>query len=365
MPSSSIEYNPQVLKDILSNNFLKNDPFVLFDIGASQGIDEHWKIYSPFLNSYGFDPLVKEMNRLNKIESNPHIKYFDAFIVNSKKNLKKKNYNKKGWAPDSYRRSSAIRASEIVKKSYKLNFNNNDPEMIMSDNHYSIDEYLKNHKEIQNVDFIKIDTDGFDIDVINGSVKTFKDKNVLGLFVECQFQGPLSNHANSFFNIDRELRNHGFSLFDLETYRYSKSVLPDTFYYDIFAQTKSGQILAGDALYIRDFMAKDYIMQFGDLSLIKKIKLITIFELYGLFDCAAEIIIHLQKNKSINDTLARRWLDMLTHKNNTTYSDYNSLISAFNKNPSNFFPHSVLTQNARKIPIARKFYRAIKNLFKK
>ena len=71
----------------------------------------------------------------------------------------------------------------------------------------------------------------------------------LGVFIEIQFHGEVPADANLFCNIDSLLRTRGFSLFDIEVYRYSRSVLPKGFAYDIPAQTIEGQVLYGDALF--------------------------------------------------------------------------------------------------------------------
>lgn len=359
MATSNLNSNPEITKKILSLGLISNDPFILFDIGASQGIESHWKIFQPFFKAYGFDPLVKEMHRLNNLETNPNIKYFDAFITSNdiKENLSRY------WFPNSYQRSTAMYAGEIINKPYKLNFNNNDSDMIESNNKFSIDDFCINNHDINNIDFIKIDTDGHDLDVINGSLKSLKDKNVLGLFVECQFQGPLSDDSNSFYNIDKVLRNNGFSLFDLETYRYSKKALPDNFYYDIFAQTKNGQVLAGDALYIRDYMAEGYSNKFCTLSNDKLLKLICIFEIYGLYDCAAEIIIYLNKNNCLNNMVTKDFLDILTKKYHKDIASYDELIRLFNNNPQKFFPHNEIIQKLNKIELIKKIYKLMRSFF--
>lgn len=360
MSTPRVNYNPKILKEICSLNYLKKTPFVLFDIGVSQGIEDHWLSLGDNLRAIGFDPLIKEINRLNNENQNKNIVYYDAFITSPKKKSKKNNKSH-SWAPNSYQRSSAIKASEIIKKPFKYNFNNNDPELLLSEKIFSIDEYCHNNN-LENVDFIKIDTDGSDLDVINGALETLNNKNVLGLFVECQFQGGISNNDNTFANIDKVLRNNGYSLFDLETYRYSKKALPDQFSYDIFAQTQSGQILAGDALYIRDYLADGYKKKFVKLSKLKLFKLIIIFEIYGLDDCAAELIIEMEKEKIIPNKISVKWLDILANRNRTKYQNYSQLIHAFNTNPRLLYPSSFIRKKLSNYTFARNIYRKIKSL---
>ena len=72
---------------------------------------------------------------------------------------------------------------------------------------------------------------------------------MLGLGVEVQFHGPVSSEANLFSNVDRFLRGFGFGLFDLDVHRYSRGALPAEFVYDLPAQTTTGQVLWGEAIY--------------------------------------------------------------------------------------------------------------------
>ena len=64
-----------------------------------------------------------------------------------------------------------------------------------------------------------------DLEVLMGA-RGLLEAGVLGLLVEVQLQGASHEYANTFANIDRYLRHLGFSLFDVELYRYSRSALP-------------------------------------------------------------------------------------------------------------------------------------------
>ena len=160
----------------------------------------------------------------------------------------------------------------------------------MTDERITLDKFVSGKPDV-NVDFIKIDTDGYDYDVLCGGDELLTKSPVLGLFVECQFHGSVHQDANLFSNIDRFLRSRGYSLFDIEVYRYSRGTLPKPFFYDITAQTLEGQVLWGDALYLRDAGDPDYEKMWEiQLSPQKLLKLACIFEIYGLEDCAAELL---------------------------------------------------------------------------
>jgi Methyltransferase FkbM domain len=88
----------------------------------------------------------------------------------------------------------------------------------------SLDSFFDERPDVA-VDFIKVDTDGGDYEVLCGAERILDRHMVLGLLVEVQFHGISHLHSNLFANIDRLLREHGFSLFDLDVYHYTRGVL--------------------------------------------------------------------------------------------------------------------------------------------
>jgi len=119
-----------------------------------------------------------------------------------------------------------------------------------------------------------------------------RDGGVLGLAVEAQFHGLVNRDANLLSNVDLYLRDLGFGLFDLEVYRYSRSALPAAFALDLPAQTVTGQVSWGEALYFRDLGDPRYesMWEFRP-SAVDVFKLMCLFEIFGLPDCAAELIL--------------------------------------------------------------------------
>ena len=80
--------------------------------------------------------------------------------------------------------------------------------------------------------------------------------------------------ANTFANIDGLLREWGFTLFDLDLWRYSRRSLPDKFVYRLAGQTVTGQVQWGEAVYFRELARPDYEQMHGFApGLAKKIKL--------------------------------------------------------------------------------------------
>lgn len=163
-------------------------------------------------------------------------------------------------------------------------------------------------------------------------------RQVLGIAVESPFHGLAHDESNTFRNIDRLLTGLGFSLFDLEAYRYSRGALPQQFVYRLEAQTIGGQAVWCDALYLRDAGShsyeRDWSMTFPPHKLLK---LACVFEIFGLGDCAAELLC---KYRTILAGLLDidATLDILTPLVNGKRLSYSSYNRRFERNPASFYP---------------------------
>lgn len=314
---------------------------MLIDVGASGGIDGFWaECFGPKLKAVGFDPLIAEVDRLNKARGYGGIRYEAAFVgcpeydtlfppslrhdpIASKDN-------------SSFPGTSAVRASEALRMNYVKEVFNAGAEVRLTDRHISLDDYVL-QSGIHNVDFVKIDTDGHDIEVILGGKEMLRAQGVLGISVESQMHGAAHPYSNTFANIDRLLREWGFSLFDLDLWRYSRRSLPDNFYYQIPAQTMTGQIQWGEAVYFRDLARPDYEQMHGFAAgLAKKIKLTCLFELYGLPDCSAQILVQLQEQTG--DRFFSTLLDELVKTYRGSRLPYAKFLEHFDADPKRFFP---------------------------
>jgi FkbM family methyltransferase len=339
---STRQINP---KAFLAGRFARShypmDELMLIDVGASGGIDGFWaECFGPKLKAVGFDPLITEVDRLNKARGYGGIRYEAAFVgcpeydtlfppslrhdpIASKDN-------------SSFPGTSAVRASEAMRMNYIKEVFNAGSEVRLTDRHISLDEYVL-QSGIRNVDFVKIDTDGHDIEVILGAKEMLRAQEVLGISVESQMHGAAHPYSNTFANIDRLLREWGFSLFDLDLWRYSRRSLPDNFYYQIPAQTVTGQIQWGEAVYFRDLARPDYEQMHAFAAGIgKKIKLACLFELYGLPDCSAQILVQLQEQTG--DRFFSTLLDELVKTYRGSRLSYAKFLEHFDADPKRFFP---------------------------
>lgn len=276
---------PQLTRLLVERGMFRRDPVHIVDVGASGGIDSYWHEFGDQLRAVGFDPLIVEIERL-KNEGARGVNYIAAWVT-----CASPLPDDSRLSTDFFQRTSAVRAAELARLDYTREHFNAGAELRLSDERIVLDDYFSD-ADASSIDFMKVDTDGQDYEVLVGTRSILHAGRVLGLAVEVQFQGHVSESANVFGNIDRLLRGAGFSLFDVEAYRYSRAALPAEFVYEIPAQTKSGQVSWGDALYFRDLGDPDYEQRWGFFPTSEDVlKLACFYELFGLLDCAAELIL--------------------------------------------------------------------------
>ncbi|MBP9878362.1 MAG: FkbM family methyltransferase [Alphaproteobacteria bacterium] len=303
MPMKQVVQDTHYKKILTKNNLCLETNFTLIDVGCSGGIENYWiDHFDEDLSAIGFDPLITEIKRLNSESKNKKIQYVEAFIGAENQIIKEpdNNINNCWWE-----RTSAFKAWECANYSIEKEVFNSGEDICYSQKKYSIDSFFKTN-ELDTIDFMKIDTDGEDLNVLRGSELTLKQKNVLGIQIEFQPNGIISKNSNILSNINHFMNMNGFKLFDLEMNRFSRSALPAPFVYELMAQTQKGALRFGDALYIRDLADLDYQNRHEfNISRDKMIKLIYIFFIHGLPDCAIELMI---KRKDIlklsNDDLS-------------------------------------------------------------
>jgi FkbM family methyltransferase len=335
-----INLRPSLTIDLVEKRVFAGEPFSLIDVGASGGIADYWKVFGNSLTALGFEPLIAEANRLNAAAP-PNVRYEAAFVSSTDQQTEhgqKLNADRIRYRDNQpFPRTSAWRATSLQRLDYVRTYYDSSGSGALSTTTVTLDDVYR-RAERRSIDFIKVDTDGHDYYVLRGAQRVLQDSPVLGLSIECQFHGPVHHHANLFSNIDRFLRGRGFSLFDLEVYRYSRATLPRPFVYTIPANTHQGQVLWGEALYVRDAGDPEYAQKWGvSLTPIQLSKLVCIFEMFGLEDCAAELLVtHRDRMRSLVDV--DRCLDLLTplHQGERlTFSQYDD---RFEKHVDEWYP---------------------------
>ena len=131
-------------------------------------------------------------------------------------------------------------------------------------------------RDLDYLDFVKLDVEGAGFDALRG-IGPQLERSLLGLSVEVWFH---SDHVGRplFADIDAHLRALGFTLFDLrELNRWRRRTLAGPNYP---SWIDSGQLMYGNALYLRDLPA--LLGEAGDFrpSRVQVLKLASLAELF-------------------------------------------------------------------------------------
>jgi|TARA_B110000037_G_C17080948_1_gene489927 FkbM family methyltransferase len=202
-----------------------NQKFTLLDIGAANGVNGKWNIISDKLNTILVEPHSESAKNL-KLQG---LEVIES-VLHSENDKKIKFYNTK---------------KPMCSSFYKPNINHL-KKFLDTDRFEIISEDIYNSKTLDSEminftqpNFIKIDTEGSELDILKGSRKTLL--NVFGLEVECSFH-QLREDQPLFEEIRSYLENLDFVFIDfVSMIRWEK----DNFGF-------SGQPQITDALFLKN-----------------------------------------------------------------------------------------------------------------
>ena len=163
-----IERNKKILKNIKLENYLK-----LLDVGAAGKIKDNWQVFEPILDYIGIEPNDKNYQEIKskKNDCNSYeIKNVGLWNKNEELeiNILKKKTN-----------------SSIYEPNFNLLKNFTDSERFKIIEKEKITLYPIDSLNINNVDFVKIDTQGSELKILEGGENTFSE--TLGLEIEVSF----------------------------------------------------------------------------------------------------------------------------------------------------------------------------------
>ena len=302
-------------------------PIVVMDIGGKGGIPHEFKKASEVFKFIMFEPNPAEYKKLNKENSNNNVLPYAIGAKEETKNLYVTNYSS---------------GSSLYKINEKLVSRFWDHQNLVTNDIESIDcvslNFLYKNNKISVPNFIKIDVEGGEFDVLSGSTSILSHESCLGLKIECRFDDWLLDDENkpvkTFSEIDIFLKEFGFKLYDIIPSKHGKKPLIQP--YTNFNGTKKvpgpcnfGQTTACDAIFFKD-VGTNYNNNKIDYK--NSLKLAMLMDVYDQEDSVVEICNFLYEN----DDIFKNIMKFIKLNFNGKFMEYNkSQIFMRNSNENN------------------------------
>lgn len=254
------------------HSYYQKHPIRLIDVGARGGLNNNWRKAKRFLSLIGFEPDARAFEDLKKNSAASEV-YINSALDKEKKKIDF-YHTKQGGLSSIFRPRydflkqfpewERFAVSEITKEEVD-----------------SLDSQLEKHR-LEDIDFIKLDTQGNELYILEGAGVALS--NVFGLEVEVEFSQMYEGQP-LFSDLDKFIRNLGFQLFDLRPCYWKRKEGKR------YGGLK-GQLIFAEALYfLRLEQIRERLDRIQDPALRKAkiLKSISIALLYGYIDYALEI----------------------------------------------------------------------------
>jgi len=242
----------KLIKHVIENKLI--NPLLLVDVGARGGINPIWNVFQPLLRVAGFD--IGETDCL-------------PYALSNEKG-KRKFYQLDYGA-----------SSSFYLPDKKFTNRLRDARMLDLVAECEVETHTLDEFNLQ-PDFLKIDAEGAELDILKGSLESLK--YLIGVEVEVEFfQERIGQPV--FSEVDTFLRGQGFNLYNMRLLRYPRTPYNQGEYY--VGKVTKGQIMSAHCVYFRDL-----IPILSQVSKDKLLKQTCIMDLLGIPDCAIENLVY-------------------------------------------------------------------------
>lgn len=269
-------------RHLVEKQIFSGEPIVILDVGARWGMNAEWAVLGDQMRVYCFEPDEAECARL-AAEAASQVTYIPTAL--GRQTGKATLYESKLAASTSLYKTRMEFFGRLV---------NRDNGAVVAEHLVavkSLDDIMA-EQGIPYVDFIKVDAEGAELDILQGGEGIVRSASLLGILSEIRLHEEI-NGSPPFASLDAFVRERGFRLYNIHVTRQSRMALPYPQLHDyrtptgerFFAYTEHGQVQDGDALYFRD------LFMMANVPPLRLLKLCVLLEIYCLGDCAAELIV--------------------------------------------------------------------------
>lgn len=314
--TNTLNSRPRFTEYLVRVKAFSMSPLIVIDIGARGGAGKEWKVYRDQHRVIGFEADEKECERLN--DSASGYEHYYPVALSSTCSTRKFYIHAQHTPTSSFFDSDA---------SFLARFPGWQPFMPEKPTTLETTDFASFAKknEICDIDVMKLDVEGAELDILRGLGKDF-EKKLICISTEAYFRS-WAKGSPTFADLDMFLRTRGFVLYDLPIFRWEKkSTSPYMFTDGIFGPTDRGQVVFTQALYFKDAVAEFNVPRLRkDWSAERILKLASVMELYHMEDCAIELIQEAAARSLLISYKVDKMIDLLTpsiDNRDVTYRQY-------------------------------------------
>ena len=206
------EFEPLNFNDLLKDKIYKNP--LIFDIGGNKGqsIEKYLKIFhQPIIHS--FEPNKTDFDLMyKKFKNNKNI-FLNNFALGDKTEEKEFNITV-NTGNSSFNKINP--GTDWIKKRSKQ-YNTTEEGYVTSIQNVNViklDDYCKNNN-INQIDLVKIDTQGYEDKVLEGSINTIKENKIKVIVAEIMFDDVYNKYL-SFSDIEKFIIPNNFRMIGID-----------------------------------------------------------------------------------------------------------------------------------------------------
>lgn len=262
----------EVTKFILENNLSLLEKFTVVDIGARGNNLGLFRILGRILEYLGFEPEENECERLNRVSNGGEwkIRYYPKALSGKKE--KRSFFLTNDEACSSLLKPST-EISDYLNLTDKLTIKR---ELVIETT--TLDTW-KEEEWIVNVDYVKIDVQGAELEILKSGTKVLSD--AIAVYCEVEFVEVYEGQP-LFHDVDEFMKQNDFFLYDLKKVKSKRKCGGDNL-------VSNGQLVWGDAIYLKN-IAKKLIVGDERWNYINILKYIIICEYFNIMDYAIYLI---------------------------------------------------------------------------
>lgn len=305
---------PYFTVEICSRGLLR-EPMRVIDVGVRGGFGEHWLHFGDCLQMWGFDPLY-EHGVGPLIAKNPHPDrwHYLNIALGDRDEERPFNFIRENPSSSYFAARNGSDSAEVAESWQKVQLRRLDS--------------LMQEGIIGAADFIKMDAETYEIEIVAGADRFFRTSGVFGVESETNFFRNPRNPRSHFLELYESLARYDFGVYDSEAMRAPRVPLAKGFpRFDNggYELLPIGRQFVHDFLFLRDDFEKAEKQK--DAGVDRLLKMIAVAEIHGLQDVGLDLLFNnrdaLRARLDIDE--AANWLVRDSKESTLTYEAYLNL----------------------------------------